>query len=90
MALRWWLTLSLLFSGSLARAQTEERPLRISTLVATAPGATLQSSIRQPPSWVGPDRALAAKLAVDYACGDVLFLGLDSQYVFWVRGALSD
>jgi hypothetical protein len=91
MGARLCFALLLMFATSVARAETEtDRHLRLSMMVATVPQASLRSALREPATYIGTDRALAGGLALDYACGDVLFLGVGSQYVFWVQDALSE
>jgi hypothetical protein len=91
MATRLGLALLLLFSASVARADDDDGgSLRLAMKVAVVPQATLRSGTEPDISQTAPRRALAAGLSLDYACGDVLFVGVGSQYVYWVHQALSD
>jgi hypothetical protein len=90
MAARLGLVFLLVSSASVASASDDDARLRLSMMVAAVPQASLRSARHEPASQLAPERALAGRLALDYACGDLLFLGIGSQYVYWVQQALSE
>ncbi len=85
MAARLAVTALLVLSAARARADDgDPGRLRLSMTAALVPRATLRTAEDEHFSERGPHRAFAGRLSLDYACGQVFFVGLGSQYVYWL------
>jgi hypothetical protein len=89
------LALSLLIPGALAeRAVAQPAPptqeggggFRLSFMVAPAPGVSVQSPIDSFAGAGQGQHTVALAPALDYALGESWFVGLNPQYVVWIRG----
>jgi hypothetical protein len=90
MGARLALAAMLVLSSAQARADDDEGRLRLSVMAAIVPNASATLGRGEHVSYTAADRALAGRLSLDYACGDVLFLGIGSQYVYWLHDSLAD